>query len=391
VVEIIHAHPDERDAILEWLHRHRGNAFVNQVTSRLGQVERGLPQGVELQHLRASVTIPGGKRLAGNWKADVGTTAPTRATIDISPAGVRLWMSPAIFVDASWPLQNAEIRGGGINFADGKSYAEVSDGHGWGSGMWSIKDGIAEMIRGLLDGAVRGTPFAQPGYQLSRDTDLSGTLERIVSSIQNLTTDRDHSTTHKPAQRGGVTERDLDRVSLGATVAVRGGGRFLTDGTGMVIAPGSTISVDVEGAGNVGDITATRSAADAAQAAHVSAVRVSAGDLQVVSDGKPVAKLETLTIRPGGHVTIDQMTLLGKAAKARDTESGLAFLAALIALGARDARAADGAYRYAQDPKIVDGATRRAIEDKLTQSVQKMILDNRAAVPGVDLAKILGL
>src|SRR5436853_7042977 len=80
VVEIIHAHPDERDAILEWLHGHRGNAFVNQVTSRLGQVERGLPQGVELQHLRASVTIPGGKRLAGTWKADVGTTAPTRAT-----------------------------------------------------------------------------------------------------------------------------------------------------------------------------------------------------------------------------------------------------------------------------------------------------------------------
>jgi hypothetical protein len=391
VVTILRAHPTERDEILEWLHQHRGNAFVQQVNAKLGEVERTLPEGVDLQSVRASVTIPGKKRLAGSWKANVGTTYATTITVEVSTTGVRAWMSPAIHVDATWPLQNAEIRGAGLNFADGKSYANVGDIRGLGEGFISGTGTLKDMITDALDKGVAGTPLAKAGYQPVRDPDLSGTLQRVVAGFQGLTTDADHEGS---GEKPPLTEKDLDDVSVGGTVALRTGGSFLTDGTGLVVAPGSTISVDVNGNGSVGDVAATKTPAAAADAAQIRNVRIAAGDMQVVSDGKPVAKIESLTIAPGGKVTIDQMTLLGKAARARNTEAGLSLLVALIAIGSRDGRAAEvanGAYRNANDPKLVDGVARKMIEDQFTSAVTKLVRENRGAVPGVDLAKILGL
>jgi hypothetical protein len=52
-------------------------------------------------------------------------------------------------------------------------------------------------------------------------------------------------------------------------------------------------------------------------------------------------------------------------------------------------RAADEAHRYANDPKLVDGMARANIEDAFTDSVHKLVIEHRAIVPGLDLAKIL--
>src|SRR4051812_31809328 len=80
VVKAIHEHPDERDEIMKWLQQHRGNGFVQEVTKHLGEVERVLPPGVDLKSVRATFTIPGKRKLTGDWKAAVSTRQATQVT-----------------------------------------------------------------------------------------------------------------------------------------------------------------------------------------------------------------------------------------------------------------------------------------------------------------------
>jgi hypothetical protein len=84
------------------------------------------------------------------------------------------------------------------------------------------------------------------------------------------------------------------------------------------------------------------------------------------------------------------MTPLGKVASAEAAESGLSLLAALIALHGGDP-AANELYRNAQQPQIVDGVTRGMIENALRDTLHELVATYRGVVPGVDLARALGL
>lgn len=390
VVQIIRAHPNERDEIMAWLQTHRGNGFTQQVASQLGQVERALPEGIDLQSVRASVVLPGNRRLAGDWKATVGTTHPTHLIAEVTPTGMRVTLAPSLHVDATWPLQNADVRGAGIDFTSGRAFANVTDGRGLGSGMISIKDKLHDMITDVLDRGIAGTPLARPGYHPVQDPDLAHTLDRVIRGFQSLLTEE----AHEASEAGGrppIAERELDNVSVGATVVARAGGQFLEKGNGVVIGAGSSLSVDAHGDGSVGDVMAHRTPGAAAQAARITALRISASNMEVHAKGKPVAKIGALTVAPGGGVTIDSMQLMGSVAEARDTEGGLAALIGIIALAAGDHRTASGAMEYARDPKLVDGVTRATLEREFTSCIQKMVLEHRAALPGVDLARVLGI
>ena len=129
----------------------------------------------------------------------------------------------------------------------------------------------------------------------------------------------------------------------------------------------------------------------AADALNVQAVHLSTEGLTVLAKGKPVAKISSLTLARGGKVSIDQMQPLGKLAKAEAAEAGFSLLFALIAAGAHDGQAANGAYQNANRPQVVDGISRAMIEQTFTDTVHKMILQYRDAVPGLDLAKSLGI
>ncbi len=390
VVQVMRAHPMERDEIMEWLQQHRGNAFVQQVTAKMGQVERALPEGVELKSVRGSITIPGGKKLTGNWQASIATKHATTLTVEVSGTGVNAWLSPSLHVDATWPLQNAEIRGAGVRFADGKPYANVTDGRGLGSGMISVSDNIEEKITSAIAQGIAGSPLARPGYVPTQDPNLGATLDAVMANMGGLFEGGGNEGNKK--KKDGITPDDMDRVSAGGTISLRAGGQFLKDGTGLAIAPGSDLSVSVEGGGDLQDVMDAGTNPEAAlKAASIQAIRINAGDMQVKSKGKPIAKITALTVRPGGRVTIDHMELLGSAATARAGEAGLSLLVGLLALGARDARTAGGAFQNAQDPQLVDGISRQMMEEQFTETVQKMVLQYRAAVPGLDLATVLGI
>lgn len=386
VVRVIHDHQDEKDDIIGWLQQHRGNAFVQQVTGKLGQVERALPQGVDLKSVRGSVTIPANRKLAGDWKAAVQTREATQVQIEVTHTGVRVSCSPAIFIDAQWPLQNAEFYGASVNFG-GKAHADVEDGHGWGSGMISIKGKVAGEITSILDKGIAGSPLAQKGYDPTKDANLEGTLQSVQQHFSQGF-----------AQQGGgaqgkapVDEAEMTNVSAGGTVTLKAGGNFMKDGTGLAIDPGSDISLDAIGRGNVKDLHAAGGKAqESADAARISALNIGATGMKVMAKGKPIAQISAMTIHPGGNVTIDQVELLGKAAEAKAGEAGLSLLVGLLALYSHDP-AANGALQNAQDPKLVDGVTKKLMEDQFTAQIRSMILQYRKAVPGMDIAKVLGV
>lgn len=387
VVRIIREHEDEKDDIIGWLQQHRGNAFVQLVTPKLGQVERALPQGVDLKSVRGSVTIPANRTLTGDWKASVATRQATQVQIEVSHTGVRVNCSPAIFIDATWPLKNAELYGAGITFG-GKAHTDVEDGHGWGSGMISIKGQVAEKINGILDKGVAGSPLAQKGYDPTKDANLAGTLSSVEQHFQAAF-----------AQQGGgaggkapVDAAEMTNVSAGGTVTLKAGGNFMKDGTGLAIDPGSDISLDAIGRGNVKDVAAAGGKPQqSADAAKISALNIGATGMKVMAKGKPIAQISSMTIHPGGNVTIDQVELLGKAAEAKAGEAGLSLLVGLLALYGHDGQAANGALQNAQDPKFVDGVTKKLMEDQFTAQIRSMILQYRTAVPGMDIAKVLGV
>lgn len=391
VVRIVRRYPMERDEVMAWLHRHRGNAFVQEVTSRLGELERVLPEGIDLKSVRATVTVPAGKALSGSWQASVATRHATDLTVEVSQTGIRAWVAPALFVDATWPLQNAEVRGAGLQFARGRPYAEVVDCGGLGSGVISIADKISEMLTDAIHQGVAGTPVARPGYVPTHDTDLQGTLDQVVAGFRRVFTDNLAGDGRK-AESGKppvLTGHDLQQVSAGATVALRAGGSFLKDGNGLAIAAGSDLSMTIDSGSSVAELKGG-AAREVLGAGGIKAVRVLASGMEVVASGKPIARISALRLDHGGGITIDQMELVGAARQAQVVESGLSLLVSMMAAVGGGGRAGD-AMRNAQDPRVVDGVMRTMLERQFTETVHKMILQYRAAVPGMDLARALGL
>jgi len=383
--QILRAHPDEREQILTWLHQHRGNAFVQQVTAHLGQVERQLPPQVDLKSVSASFTIPGKRKLGGNWMYAAKTRDTTQVWIEVSTTGIRLSLSPGLYLDVDWPARDAELQSAGIDFASGKPFAHVADGGG--IGMIPLKGTIADKVTHMISEATQGTKLGAH-YDPTHDPDLKGTLDRVMAGFQKLF----HSDEQAgPAQKAPVNPEEMKHVSAGATVALRGGAKFLKDGTGIELAAGAPLSISVDGAGDVGQLAQSHDAQSAADALSVQAVHLSTEGLTVIAKGKPVARISSMTLARGGKVSIDSMTPLGKLADAEAAESGISLLFALIAARSGDGDAAGAAYQNAQRPAVVDGVSRAMIEQTFNETVRKMILENRTAVPGLDLARALGL
>lgn len=392
VVHIVHAHPGERDAILRWLQQHRGNAFVQEVIARSGQVERALPGNVDVQSVRASITIPGKRKLAGGyWQGGtVQTKHPTEIGVEITHTGLRVFVSPGLYLDADWPLQDCELGEAGVDFARKQPFAHVTDVSGLGTGFVSISGRVSARIVDLLTKALGHTELMAGGYDPAQDPALEQTMHRVLAGFVALFDDHDgkdkqHAPAHAPIGPG-----DMTHLSAGATIAVRDGANLVKGGSGLTIAANGPVSFDVDTSANLHDALAVHRAQDAADHAHVQQVRLSTEALEVVVHGKPIARLEQRTVARGGKVTIDRMTPLGRVKDAEAGEAGLSLLATLVAIAGHD-RSAGELYRNAQDPKLVDGITRAMIEAEFTKTLHQMILEWRGVVPGVDLAKVLGI
>lgn len=387
VAEVLRAHSDERDEIMKWLQQNRGNAFVQLVTHQLGQVEQMMPPGVDLQSVRASINIPGNLTLGGNWEYTAKTRTATQINCEVSTKGVQVWLSPGLYLDLTFPARDAELDGASLDFTTGKAHATVRDGGG--IGMIPFKGTVASKVTDMIEGAIHGTKLAAHDYDPTRDPDLQGTLNRVMIGFTKLFAGKEGD--HATDQKAPVKPEQMTQVSAGATVALKAGASFIKDGTGIMIAGGSPLSIGVDGAGDLAHVMKGENAQNTIDAMNVQAVHLSTDGLEVVAKGKPVAKLNALTLSRGGKITIDDMVPLGKLADAEAGEAGLSLLVALLAARSGDGNTAGGAMRNAEHPVVVDGVSRAMIEQTFTDTIHKLILQYRSAVPGVDLAKSLGI
>jgi len=384
IVRLMRQYPMERDEILTWLHQNRGNAFVQRVTAQLGQIERHLPEGVDVQSVSGSFTLPAGVQLAGSWQATVSTRNPTSVGVEVTQTGVNVWCQPGIFVDSTWPLQNAFIRGAGLRFG-GRPYANVDDQSALGAGFISISGRIEGKITESIAQAIEGTPFARPGYVPNQDADLGGTLNRVMTGFRNLFQSGGHS-----EGGGGINARQLSDVGVGATVTTAGGD-YTRNGTGLQVTAGAPISLHAQGAANIQQLIDAGSTQNAVSAANVQAISVESGGLTVVAKGEPIARIQRLTVHRGGRVTIDSVELLGSARRAQATEVGLSLIVGVLAQRAGNGQVMAGAIENANNPQVVGGISRAMLEREFTSTVQEMVMQYRRAVPGIDLAQVLGV
>jgi hypothetical protein len=393
IVGIIRSYPAERDEIMTWLHQHRGNQFVQQVTAAMGQVEGKAPDSIDVQAVRASLMIPARHLAGGYWDGySVKTTQPTQLGVEVTHTGVRVWVSPGMFIDADWPLQDCELYGANMQFGSAAPHVDVNDVGGLGSGMISVAGRVRNKVSGMLTKAVGHTKPFTGKYDPMQDQDLQGTLNSVLAGFEEMFAEGGGDKKGKDAE-APVKPEEMTRVSAGATVAARAPQLFAQGGSGLSIEGGAPISIDVDGAGNVKQLADAAKTGDPqreANAANVQSVHVSSQGLIVQVKGKPVARIEEITLSRGGKITIDRMEPLGKLKDAELTESGLSLLAALVALHGGSSSTND-LYNNAQHPAVVDGVSRGMIEKEFTDMVHKLILDYRGIVPGLDLATSLGI
>lgn len=163
----------------------------------------------------------------------------------------------------------------------------------------------------------------------------------------------------------------------------------------MRIAAGTPISIRIDSGASIPKLQNAlgQGAAAILAAANIQAIHASSDGIEVVKDARPVAHIDRLTVRRGGTVKIDKISLQGEAADAARSERALWTLVGGI-LGPNQARA-DPFYTgagFSAEPIVVPGFVKSALEDKLQAALTDLLkTHSRSIIPGVDLGSVLGV
>lgn len=342
----------------------RRDPLAAQMPAEIGPVAAGV-----------SFELPAGKALTGSWN-DLSTVNPTTVTLAVRPAGIDLAFSPALRIDAQWPVSDIDWSGLHYDFASaGVSSVGLASTQ---SVAASAGHGTARsQITGFFTGLLAGSRMAAAGYDPLADPDLMGTLDRIRANFLAA-----------PSSGGNVTAADVSNVTLFAEATVRGPVRAGA-GDGSVSIDGTVrVAAQLQGTGTTlgADATAGRSP-------RVQRLTLSGGSIIVRSGNDDIAQLHQIGLAFGGEVAIERMTLLGRAADFANAESGLRVLGLLLLLGAgtpSDRLALSQAELPDLNAQLVPGLTRAMIQQALTRALVQFIRQNSGLFPGVDLAEVFG-
>ncbi|MGM0577995.1 MAG: hypothetical protein ACQEXJ_19875 [Myxococcota bacterium] len=359
----------------------RGAGLVDGET-----VREQVPEEVDLKQVRASFQLPPKTVLSGNWQRELRTRWATTVTLFVEEDRLLVGFSPSVYVDALWPVRNMHLVSAGWDFDGAKPTVDIRALSGLGAGLLDLSDTAADKITEILDEGIQGTPMARPGYDPFVDQDLMGTLQAVVDGFSRLPTAEGESP---------VGAEDLTSPSLGATLAMRGAFKREVDGSGVEVPSGGVFDLDVHADGDLAALSQVRDPVAAAEIAKIRAVTFRSEDVILLHDGEPIVKLERVRVDRGGAVHLEEFTLLGSGRTAAGVESLLRIVGGVLALGSRGVPAELGARATAAsgnaNPEIVHGMSKGMIEDAMADGLRKLLAENAAALPGVDLAAALGM
>ncbi len=311
----------------------------------------------DLRALSLGFELPAGRSFSSDPLHTLATHQATRIDLRVSRDRLQVGMWPPMMVDATFPIRNSTVSGCGWDFARGEPVIHVQD-----AGMGAIPSAgrVRTRIHDMLRQTLGSTPLGRPGYDPLSDREVMTHLMALRRAFEAL-----------PASPG-ATEAPLEArdPSAGATLAMRAPFVAGSGEAQMTIPAGGTFTATVRTSGDARAAVAGGSAAGALAALQVTELDLESSNITILNGNSPVARLLSLRVLPGGVVQVLNYEALGGAALA----DGLEGLASLFGGGSRG-----------------PGVVRRRLEEGLSGAVRSLVLENRQAIPGVDLASVLGV
>lgn len=118
---------------------------------------------------------------------------------------------------------------------------------------------------------------------------------------------------------------------------------------------------------------------------------LSSDGIELSHQGKPVAKVQQVTLKHGGALEVGRFEPLGKLREYGEVESGLRGLFLLLQIGAMRGGSNPGPLQTNLDPEVVEGMAEGKIERALADAVRALITQHHDAIPGLDLRTVLGV
>lgn len=327
-----------------------------------------LPADVELRSAGVSFRLPGNTALTGDWN-QLQTTRGTQVWMTVTRSELRVTFSPALEVDAQFPLSNVAWSGFTYDFTRGQVAHVGAENTQFAIPIaGTVREAVTDFVMRL----VRGTPLGRAGYDPLADRDVAGTLRAVQGNF---------TAGGGGGARGDLRPSQVTDVAFNASVRTRQAVQAGTSQGGLSLPAGASIdvSVGVEGNGE----TLARGGVPAVRQIHLSS-----SDLVLSKDGEPIVRLRSLRMDRGGAVDVLDFEPLGKLRDVGAGESLIRLFAALIALEAGDPRLAANS---SLEPRVVNGVAERELERSLTAAVQDLVRAHHDVVPGVDLRSVLGV
>ena len=362
------------------------DALGGSADSRLNEASQGQ---LRLEQAQLNFTIPPRTVLsAADWEHEVRTRQATQVCVRVSREQLLIWMNPALFLDAQFPVRNMEIHSAGWNFTTGQPETDVqSTGPRILSGI-DLSEDVEHRILAILQGSIGSSPMGRPGYDPLADDNLLRNLSRVAYNFENLPSNPlEDVDAPPPANNASVNVA----MSARQPINIQQG-----DGPGLNIPAGGTFGITINGEGNLQNILSQTNAQAGVDAARISSIVVRSDAIRVVSGGSPLVYLRHVVIGRGGQVNLRSWTAVGPPLT---NGEGIESLIRLIAGTARLARhgvapeigASHTVNSGQANPEIVQGITSAMIERSLSRAICQLARDNANIIPGVDLARSLGI
>lgn len=325
-----------------------------------------LPAALDLSSASISFSIPGDRRLMSVSLARISTSAErhdTTVRFTLSEALLRIVFEPALVIHLPPPLSDLAFQGVTYELTTGAITSQI-----WHLNDVALhlgRDAATKAARDWMRDLITSTPLAIPPYSPSADAEILSTIQGIFGNLQG-----------SGAEPLPVKLSEIREVAGTVRISFTEEILFETDGSGVRIAAGADATLVVEFSGSLTEIQG---------APRIRVATLESSSVVLRKDGVDQAAVKRFVLRPGGAVTVEDVTALGDAGAAAGAESLIRLLGVLSTGSATPDRLAD------IQPDVVLGIVKREIEAALGPAVRGLVEAHKDTVPGLDLRELLGI
>ena len=325
--------------------------------------------GLTIDNVFVAATMPGDMLLAKVGGTKITTTQATTVTISVTARTLRVRFQPGLQVDPGGGFlgykalgANARVNEISFTFSTGAFASDVTSEGGGVDATDEVREALVENI----SKAIRGTSLAQPNYNPFADPNLLDTLQGIGTNVSGG--EKVDKKKKKKRKKGGVDASDFGELEAGVAVRPLKALSYTEGDHGVSVKAGGKLTLKITSGATIEDLVPPENAdAEWAQQqfrAHLEGITLG-GAVAISHKGRPLAIVRDIQLLAGGFVKVNPSNVLPRS-------------------GAQELFGTTN--RTQLKAKVA-----HAIETEAAAAVRQIVLNNRNAVPQVDLAKVLGI